>query len=532
MGANATVTGNETVGGTLGVTGATTLAGLTAGASTLASAAITGNATVGGTLGVTGNLTGSNATFTGNVTATNFNGNLVGGTVSGTTGTFSSNVTVGGTLGVTGATTLAGLTAGASTLASATVTGNETVGGTLGVTGATTLAGLTAGASTLASAAITGNATVGGTLGVTGNLTGSNATFTGNVTATNFNGNLVGGTVSGTTGTFTGNVSANSFTQNGNAVLDAATIFGAAVASDATVTGTYNALNIQLKPGVVGTTEIADATQFALFTADDANTISLTDGSHAMTIAGGTNVHTAIAGNTLTISASVLTDGTTMLGDGTNGNKIRINLTNPNTWTGTQTFSAAGSGLVATTNADFRGNIINSTGDVTVNDNLVVTGTTNLQGAVTANNGITVTAGGINVTGGATIQGGATIATGDFNMATGNIYAGDGTVNVTSNTEIGTAGSRKDLKVYGSTILGYQTAANTVALNGLANAAVVGYTGSGPINLTDLPAGTANGQILWLVNLTGGVLVVDGVNVANNEMLGFVYAAAAWHRMP
>ncbi len=66
------LTGNATVGGTLGVTGATTLSSTAAitgnttvggtlgvtGASTLASAAVTNNATVGGTLGVTGQITG------------------------------------------------------------------------------------------------------------------------------------------------------------------------------------------------------------------------------------------------------------------------------------------------------------------------------------------------------------------------------------------------------------------------------------------------------------------------------------------
>jgi hypothetical protein len=81
-----TVTGNATVGGTVVVTGATTLAAVSA-----TSAAISGNETVGGTLGVTG------------------------------------ATTLAGTLGVTGASTL---------------TGNTTVGGTLGVTGAATVGSL------------------------------------------------------------------------------------------------------------------------------------------------------------------------------------------------------------------------------------------------------------------------------------------------------------------------------------------------------------------------------------------------------
>ena len=86
---NVAMTQNTTVGGTLGVTGATTLSTLsTSGAATLSSATVTNNATVGGTLGVTG------------------------------------------------ATTLSTLsTSGAATLSSAAVTNNATVGGTLNVTG-------------------------------------------------------------------------------------------------------------------------------------------------------------------------------------------------------------------------------------------------------------------------------------------------------------------------------------------------------------------------------------------------------------
>ena len=201
-GSSAAFASNVAIGGTLGVTGATTLAGLTAnattlGATTLASAAVTNNATVGGTLGVTGNFAVNTNKFT--VAATSGN-TVVAGTLNAGATTLASagitnNATVGGTLGVTGATTLSStLSAGASTLssvsvtnnanisgnlvvtgsstlASAAVTNNATVGGTLGVTGATTLSStLAAGASTLASATITNNASIGGTLGVTGKV--------------------------------------------------------------------------------------------------------------------------------------------------------------------------------------------------------------------------------------------------------------------------------------------------------------------------------------------------------------------------
>jgi hypothetical protein len=118
------------------VTGATTLAAVSA-----TSATISGAATVGTTLGVTGATTLA--------------------AVSATSATISGAATVGTTLGVTGATTLAGVSA-----TSATISGAATVGTTLGVTGATTLAAVSA-----TSATISGAATVGTTLGVTGATT-------------------------------------------------------------------------------------------------------------------------------------------------------------------------------------------------------------------------------------------------------------------------------------------------------------------------------------------------------------------------
>ena len=130
--------GNATVGGTLGVTGQTTLTDVSA----------SGNALVGGALGVTGQTTLTNVSASGNST--------VGGTL-GVTGqttltnvSASGNSTVGGTLGVTGQTSLTNVSA----------SGNSTVGGTLGVTGQTSLTDVSA----------SGNASVGGNLGVTGNI--------------------------------------------------------------------------------------------------------------------------------------------------------------------------------------------------------------------------------------------------------------------------------------------------------------------------------------------------------------------------
>ncbi len=160
------ITGNMNIGGvgtfssTVNITGATSLSTLTAsgnatlttvnaGATTLASASITGNTSIGGTLGVTG--------------ATALSSTLTAGVSTLTSLSVTNNQTVGGTLGVTGATTLA------STLG---VTGATTLSSTLGVTGATTLTGAATISNTTASTSTTtGALVVRGGVGVAGNVT-------------------------------------------------------------------------------------------------------------------------------------------------------------------------------------------------------------------------------------------------------------------------------------------------------------------------------------------------------------------------
>jgi hypothetical protein len=193
-------TGNTTIAGTLGVTGATTLAGVSA-TSVTNSALTSGRVTYAGSGGLlqdSANLTFNGTTLTANTLAVTANG-TVGGTF-GVTGA----TTLSSTLGVTGATTLSstlsvtgdvavntnkfnvtaasGNTAIAGTLGAAgdfaintnkftvaSATGNTSVAGTFGATGAATLS------STLG---VTGAATLSSTLAVTGI-----STFTGAVTA-------------------------------------------------------------------------------------------------------------------------------------------------------------------------------------------------------------------------------------------------------------------------------------------------------------------------------------------------------------
>jgi len=132
------------------------------GANKLTVAAASGNTVVGGTLTVTG--------------ATSLSGNLA----------IPGNLSVTGTSTLTGATSVVSTLAvtGATSLSSLSTSGAATIGTTLNVAGLSTLDSLgVTGATTLASVGVTGAATVGTTLDVTGAATlSNNLTVTGNAT--------------------------------------------------------------------------------------------------------------------------------------------------------------------------------------------------------------------------------------------------------------------------------------------------------------------------------------------------------------
>jgi len=176
---------NVIASGTLGVSGATTLAS---------------NVNVGGTFSTTGStVLNSTLTVSGLTTLSNTN---VSGTLS-TTGvvTAASHLNVGGTFSTTGAATFASnenVGGTFSTTGVATFASHVNVGGTATITGVATLASnanvggtfSTTGAATLAS-----NATVGGTFTVTGSATlQSNTAVNGNLTLTGSKSNKITGT--------------------------------------------------------------------------------------------------------------------------------------------------------------------------------------------------------------------------------------------------------------------------------------------------------------------------------------------------
>ncbi len=164
---DATVNGNFTVGGMIKVSDQSLLNGgatITKGLSTDTLAAGTstlGNTSIGGTLTVTGATNGSNANYTGIVTAASFNG-VFSGSYSGSTLT----------------------TTGAASVNSLSVSNGATIGGALGVSGFTTLGGLTAsGITDLGNLSVAGSTTLVG-------LSASTGSFSGNLAASSFS--LVG----------------------------------------------------------------------------------------------------------------------------------------------------------------------------------------------------------------------------------------------------------------------------------------------------------------------------------------------------
>ncbi len=267
-------------------------ADLTVNDATIGALTITNDLNIGGNLGVTGT-----GTFGGDVTAPNFNGNLVGGTVSGTTGTFTGLV----------------------------------------------------------------NAQAG--LNVTGNISA-----TGDVTAVNFNGNLVGGTVSGTTGTFTGDLAAANGTFTGNVG-----------AVDGNFTGNVGAVNGTF----TGNVGAVDGT----FTGN--GSFGGTLGVTGNTTLGGT---LGVTGAT-TINNDLTTTGNTTLGDAPTD---VITLNGTTTSNGDLILSGAGSDLTVDGHAEFNttANIdgtLNVGGHTTLNTfgssgNGSVGGTFAVTGATTLNN--------------------------------------------------------------------------------------------------------------------------------------------------
>ena len=130
------------------------------------------------------------------------------------------------------------------------------------------------------------------------------------------------------------NFNAPTIYQNGNQVLDTSTTFSAASGSDATVSGTYNNLDIQIKAGVIGTNELADNAVTSAKIADGTITssdiddsvvyVSVQDGGGAQqfTVTDGNNALRIAAGDGVSITFDPSTHKVT-IADSNAGNEIQ-----------------------------------------------------------------------------------------------------------------------------------------------------------------------------------------------------------------
>ena len=249
------LTGNATVVGTLGVTGATTLS---------STAAITGNTTVGGTLGVTGASTLDSAAVT-------------------------NNATVGGTLGVTG---------------------NSTIGGTLGVTGQITgnvtgnVTGNTAGTHT---GAVTGNASTATAL-----QTARSITIDGDVdaSATNFDGT---GNITLTTTLDTVNSDTGSF--GSSTAIPVVTVNGKGLVTGVSTASITTALTVGADSGTDDSVDLATDTLNFVGTANEIETAVSNNQIQiglpsAVTVGSLTTSGNVIVGGDLTVSGTTTTVNT------------------------------------------------------------------------------------------------------------------------------------------------------------------------------------------------------------------------------
>lgn len=409
------VTGATTLSSTLGVTGATTLAALNAQASTLDSLAVTNAATVGGTLGVTGastftgDISGGNASLSGTLGVSGAstlaslgvtNNATVGGTL-GVTGAstlasaaITNNATVGGTFGVTGASSLSTLsTSGAATLDSASITNNASVGGTLGVTGNTTLTGtLAAGASTLASASITNNATVGGTLGVTGAATLSSSlgvtgtsTFTGDMTAGNIDASTLDVSGAATVGSTLG-VTGNT-TVGGTLGVTGATTLSSTLSAGASTLSSATVTDA-LSAGSISTvgTLSAGASTLGNTTVGTLGASGAATLSSTLAVTGAVTLSDSLSAGASTLSSAAITNNATVGGT--------LGVTGNTTLSGTLSAGASTLSSASITNNATVGGTFGATGAATLSSTLAVTGVAtfsddlNVAGDLTVNGSI------------------------------------------------------------------------------------------------------------------------------------------------
>ncbi len=291
------VTGNATVGGTLGVTGATTLGVLTAGATALDSLTLTTPLAVA--QGGTGAVTAAAA-------RTNLGSTTVGDAVF-----IAASAGAGRTALGSSATGDALFTAASAAAARATL-GSTTVGDALFITASAAAARTTLGLGTMAVQNANAVAITGGT--ITGvDLTGSSGGTAGSVSASNVTGCCVavasGGTGSGTAAGARANLGADNASNITSGVFDTTLLPNSGVTAGTYTWGTVNAKGLVTAANDVATSAITKGDSGVAVTdtgSDGAVTIT-TDGAVVMTIdhSGNVGIGTASPAQKLDVNGNM-----------------------------------------------------------------------------------------------------------------------------------------------------------------------------------------------------------------------------------
>jgi len=204
----------------------------------------------------------------------------------------------------------------------------------------------------------------GGTMLTTANL--ASITSVGTITSGTWNGSLIGSNYGGT------GLSNSDLTGHAGHIL--------------TVNGTEDGFLLTSGPAISGGT--VDATPIGATTPSTGVFTTITSTS-LVPLSSSTDVVVSNSGTLQTRSLSSLSGlvgisaDAALTGDGTIGNPLGLNLTNANTWTGTQTFpstAAQGDALIASTNSGTTtidaARIGSGLTDAQVNDNLTINGGT------------------------------------------------------------------------------------------------------------------------------------------------------------
>lgn len=447
------ISGNTTIAGTLGVTGATSLSTLdTTGLATLNSASVTTTLGVTGettlsTVSTSGLATLNSATVTNNLTV---NGNVTLGnqttdtvSVAGNS-TFAGDVTVNGVFTPAGGLDLSGADISANSI---TTAAGATIGTTLDVTGASTLA------------AVTATTVTGSGVGKFGSVTADNgATVTaGNLTVTA--GNIVQSGADTATASFKKTSTSNLHV--GTLVWDEtkyiAEVGGSAhISGDLDVDGTINA-QINLTGRDIAPRSIATSQGVTIGT--------------TLEVDGQATLSSAIIGDT-----------------GSTNNNLQIN--GNTTCTGNFTVQ----GLII-------GTLDQSASDVNVKSltaTAAIKGATlESTGAATVGNALTVSAGGATITGNSAV-------TGNLNVS-GTFTAGSFTTSGALRGATVTSDGALTVSAGGAAITGNSTVTGTLGVSGALTAGSISTTGTLGAGAATLSSLTVSGTS----GFTGAVTAVD-----------------------